>query len=130
MAERTRIPESARTPERTRTLERARILVVGDPLPSLKPSADTSLALAEAALASGRDVHWCEPGDVAIVGADVAVRAPRALSRRRPEGFTHDALPTVASDGEPYTPRPAAAPVAPAEPAEPAPPARPREEAR
>ncbi len=42
----------------------------------------------------------------------------------------HDALPTVASDGEPYTPRPAAAPVAPAEPAEPAPPARPREEAR
>jgi|GEM_PF-545618 len=72
-----------------------RILFVGDALSLLKPASDTSLALAEAALAEGLEVHWCEPGDVAIFGADVVVRGAHAITSVSTSAFSHaPAAPT------------------------------------
>jgi glutathione synthase len=56
-----------------------RILIVGDPLSTLKLQADSSLALAEAALQQGHCVDWCEPHQVALFGLEVVVFHPTVL---------------------------------------------------
>jgi glutathione synthase len=62
-------------------MSNAAILIIGDTLSTLKPSGDSSLALAEAALTMGYGVFWCEPSDVGILGADVVVaRTSRIVS--------------------------------------------------
>lgn len=64
----------------TNSLFARRVLIVGDSLQLVKTASDTSLALAEAALTRGAEVHWCTPEDVGILGADVVVaKAQRIL---------------------------------------------------
>ncbi|MCA2961230.1 MAG: hypothetical protein IOD12_13330 [Silvanigrellales bacterium] len=56
-----------------------RVLIVGDSLHKVNPASDSSLALAESAMDSGHEVHWCEPSDVGIFGADVVVANAQRL---------------------------------------------------
>jgi len=67
------------------------VLIVGDPLTQLKPASDTSLALAEAAIAKGFEVYWCEPADVGVLGADVVITASHRVLDASKSGFRWDA---------------------------------------
>ena len=57
----------------------SKFLFVADPLGSLKIAADTSLALAEAALGLGYGIDWCEPWQLGIFGTEVVVASPQPV---------------------------------------------------
>jgi glutathione synthase len=69
-----------------------RVLIVGDSLDLLKPASDSSLALAEAALALHWEVHWCDAEDVGIMGADVVVTRSRRILETSTESFRVDPI--------------------------------------
>lgn len=50
------------------------VLFVGDPLNSLSFNSDSSLALAEAALELGYQVHWATPEQIMLMNGDVAIQ--------------------------------------------------------
>ena len=54
-----------------------RIAIVIDPLASLKPYKDTTVAMIASARARGHEVHVCEQGDLWLAGARVHVRTRR-----------------------------------------------------
>jgi len=55
------------------------VLIIGDPLTTLKPATDTSLALAEIALKKNYEVFWCEPQDIVFWNQSIHVVRPTVM---------------------------------------------------
>ena len=80
---------------------RKKILVIGDTLQKLKTSADSSLALVQAALEQTQmpevEVWWCEPQDITLIGTSaVATSAQRITGFEGRKFFTEAPSPTCA----------------------------------
>lgn len=52
------------------------LLIVGDPLQTLKLGFDSSIALSQIALNENWKVYWCEPGDVVYFDREIVIHNP------------------------------------------------------
>lgn len=56
-----------------------KILIIADALESCNLASDTSLAIAQGALATGAECYWCEDWQIGLSGAELVVLKPQRL---------------------------------------------------